>query len=153
MSSKPIKELKGVNGQLEMYDDKVVIRRKGGIAKLTQGFFKGDKTIYFNQITAIQIKKGGNFINGYIQFTLGGGVESKSGIIKATEDENTVMYRKKDNDLVEEIKEFIEGKRYGPKESSSSVSIADEIKKLKKLVDDGVLSKEEFEEQKKKLLA
>ena len=30
--------------------------------------------------------------------------------------------------------------------------IADELKKLKELMDDGVLTKEEFDEQKKKLL-
>jgi hypothetical protein len=39
-------ELKGVNGQIELYSDKVIIKRKGALAKLTQGFFKGDKTIY-----------------------------------------------------------------------------------------------------------
>jgi hypothetical protein len=37
-------------------------------------------------------------------------------------------------------------------EVKQSVSVADEIAKLKKLYDDGVLTKEEFEAQKKKLL-
>jgi len=44
--AEPLFELKGVNGQLELYNDKVIIRRKGFVSKMTQGFFKGDKTIY-----------------------------------------------------------------------------------------------------------
>lgn len=36
--------------------------------------------------------------------------------------------------------------------SSNNFSVADELSKLKKLFDDGVISKEEFDEQKKKLL-
>lgn len=39
------------------------------------------------------------------------------------------------------------------KESISADLVADELRKLKELLDDGVLSKEEFEEQKKKLLS
>ena len=38
------------------------------------------------------------------------------------------------------------------KESISADLVADELRKLKELLDDGVLSKEEFEEQKQKLL-
>lgn len=38
------------------------------------------------------------------------------------------------------------------KEEKSTISVADELTKLKKLYDDGVLTKEEYESQKKKLL-
>ena len=101
-------ELKGINGQLELYEDKVIIKRKGGLAKITQGFTKGDKTIYLNQISAIDLKLGGNLVNGYIQFVLPGGNEKTKGAFQATQDENSIMFRKKDNELVIKMKEKIE---------------------------------------------
>jgi hypothetical protein len=36
-------ELKGANGQIELYKDMIIIKRKGTLSKLTQGFFKGDR--------------------------------------------------------------------------------------------------------------
>jgi hypothetical protein len=153
---KPIKFLKGVNGQLSVYEDRIVISRKGALSKMTQGFFKGDKTIYTYQITSIQVKKGGMVTNGYIQFSIGGGNESSKGIIDATKDENTIMFNKKFNSLVYDIKEFIEvamNNQRNPFPTNQSVSTADELIKLKSLLDDGILSQEEFDAQKKKLLS
>ena len=39
-----------------------------------------------------------------------------------------------------------------PEESTKTTSIADELQKLKKLLDDGILTEEEFSQQKSKLL-
>lgn len=152
-STKPVKLLKGVNGQLEVFPDRLVIKRKGAMAKLTQGFFKGDKTIYVRQITGIQVKRGGLATNGYIQFSLGGGVESTKGILDATHDENTVMFKRKHNKLVEEIKAYIEQAMSQPLQPTATVSVADEIRKLQQLYDDGILTKDEFEAQKARLLS
>jgi|GEM_PF-2514642 len=33
-------ELKGINGQLFLYEDKIVIKREGVLSKMTQGFLK-----------------------------------------------------------------------------------------------------------------
>jgi hypothetical protein len=41
---------------------------------------------------------------------------------------------------------------FQPEESTKATSIADEIQKLKKLLDDGILTEEEFNQQKSKLL-
>lgn len=147
-------ELKGVNGQLELYEDKIVIKGKGALSKMTQGFFKGDKTIYINQISGIQVKPGASLTNGYIQITVPGGFESKRGLFDATQDENTVMFTKKDNELVNQIKSKIEElmsqQRTGYK--IDQLSPADEIKKYKELLDDGIITQEEFEQKKKQLL-
>ncbi len=148
-------ELKGINGQLELYEDKIIIRRKGALAKMTQGFFKGDKTNYINQITGIQVKPGTLWTNGYIQITVPGGIESKKGLLDdATLDENTVAFTSKDNELVNQIKSKIEElmsqQRMGHIINQSSP--ADEIRKYKELLDDGVITQEEFEQKKKQLL-
>lgn len=145
-------ELKGVNGQLELYQDKVILKRKGAVAKLTQGFFKGDKTIYIKQITGIQVKPGSAFTNGYIQFTISGGNESTRGILKATQDENSLMFEKKNNDLVAEIKMKIEEIMGSNETKNYSSSSADEILKYKELLDMGVITKDDFEAKKKQLL-
>ena len=147
-------ELKGVNGQLQLYDDKVIIIRKGVLSKMTQGFFKGDKSIYLSQISGIQLKPAGMMTNGYIQFTLSGGNENTKGIMKATQDENTVMFAKKDNDLVNKIKAEIEQLKTLSHAAGVIIqaSAADEIRKYKQLADDGIISEEEFNSKKKELL-
>lgn len=144
--------LDGVNGQLELYSDKVTIKRKGALAKMTQGFFKGDKTIYLKQITGIQIKPGTNFTNGYIQFTVPGGNESTKGLMNATQDENTVMFAKKHNDLVNQIKVKIEEFQQIGSTAQQATSGADEIKKYKELFDSGIITEEEFNAKKKQIL-
>lgn len=98
--------LQGVGGQVYLYSNRVIITRKGAIAKLTQ-FFKGDKEIFLNQISAIQLRKGGLMVNGYIQFTLSGGNENTGGIVDATQDENTVMFQRKYNSDAQFLKQKI----------------------------------------------
>ncbi|WP_083755959.1 DUF4429 domain-containing protein [Methanosarcina acetivorans] len=150
-------ELKGVNGQLELYGDKIIIKRKGIRSKLTQGFFKGDKTIYIKQIAGIELKEGG-LINGYIQFTLSGGVESRRGLLGkdgAVNDENTVMFAKKDNELAKRMKLEIENRMTSfsqPITVAVQTDGADTIRKYKQLCDDGIITQEEFELKKKEIL-
>ena len=71
------------------------------------GLFKGDKEIFLDQISAVQLKKASALISGYIQFTIPGGNEKLKGIFEATDDENTVMFRKDQNKVAEEIKNMI----------------------------------------------
>lgn len=64
-----------------------------------------------------------------------------------------ILTRDFEQKLKEAVSKVFSIKTAGPKkETSTSVSIADELTKLKKLYDDGILTKEEFEAQKKKLL-
>lgn len=152
--SELISVLNGVNGQLELYIDKVIIKRKGVVAKITQGFFKGDKTIYLKQITGIQIKPGGILLNGYIQFTLPGGIENKKGIVDATKDENTVIFTKKYNEEVSIIKTKIEEYQSltPTAQQINQLSSADEIRKYKTLFDDGLITEDEFNTKRNQLL-
>ncbi len=147
-------ELKGINGQLELYEDKIIIKRKGALSKMTQGFFKGDKTIYINQITGIQVKPGTLWTNGYIQITVPGGIESKKGLLDAIHDENSVVFTGENNELVNQIKSKIEELMSRQRTGSiiNQLSPTDEIRKYKELLDDGVITQEEFEQKKKQLL-
>lgn len=147
-------ELKGVNGKLELFEDKIIIRRQGLISFLTQGF-KGDKTIYLSQITGIQLKKANSLVNGYIQFTLPGGNENTGGTYGASCDENTVLFAPKDNDLAYKIQLEIENLKRNLQQAGASYYKSDDpdiIRKYKQLYDEGILTKEEFETKKKEIL-
>lgn len=138
---------KGVNGQVELYDNKICIRRKGVLSFLTQGI-KGDKNIMISSISSIQIKNAGVMFNGYIQFAFAGGKEAKGGIFQGTHDENTVMFTKGQQPVFEKIRDIIE-ERYNPESTSSN---ADELEKLASLRDKKILTEEEFQQKKKQIL-
>ena len=98
-----IKSLKGTNGQIELHEDKIVINRKGLMAKITSGAFtSGAKEIMIDSISGIQFKEAG-MTQGFIQFTIpgegAGGSSSKSTFTlfsgtgkNRQQDENTVTF-------------------------------------------------------------
>jgi uncharacterized protein DUF4429/putative oligomerization/nucleic acid binding protein len=147
-------QAKGSNGQLDIDGGFVVIRRKGASAVLLHGF-KGDKRIPISSVTAVQFKNAGITV-GYLQLSMIGGQESKAGVFAATSDENTVTFTKKQQASFEAIRDHIEARiserSAGSTMSGSSVSVADELKKLAELRDSGILTNEEFDAQKSHLL-
>lgn len=137
---------------IKVTDDSISIIRKGFINLVNQGI-KGEKTIPFKNISAVQLKKPG-MSNGYIQFTLLGGNESRGGILAATKDENTVMFTKKNWNEMENLKKYIEKQQsiLDNNSKETQISSADEIKKYKELLDEGIINQEEFDFKKKELL-
>lgn len=112
----------------------------------------GTKTYPFDNLTAVQYKEPG-FTTGYLQFILMGSQETKRGVSGAVHDENSILFNKKELPLVLEIKEYVEY-RINSKTSTktTSISAADEILKFKELLDQGILTQEEFDAKKKQLL-
>ena len=154
MANEKLYYLKGINGQLEVYFDRIIINRKGFIAKGTHGW-AGNKTIPISSIQSVQFKEGTAFFNGFIQFGILGGTEARGGISTAVHDENTVFFKKHLNAEVKKIKEFIEDRIFNKVNSNQSIegiSVADEIIKYKQLLDNGIITQEEFDAKKKELL-
>lgn len=150
--------LSGKNGQLAVYDNRLVITRKGVLGFLTHGA-AGERTIPFTSITGIQMKPGGMLANGFIQFAVQGSIERRGGVMNATDDENAIVFVKSYNNTAAQIKAFIEDKIFNapavhvmPPIPTSAPSAADEVLKLKQLLDAGVLTQEEFDKKKKELL-
>ena len=147
--------LNGVNGQLYVYEDRIIIERKGMLSFFCHGL-SGSKTIPIKTIQSVQFKKGGPIANGFIQFGILGGIESKRGVINFTSDENTIMISMKDNILAENIKNYIENLIFSKDDNVKTIinqaSSADELKKFKDLLDSGIITQEEFEQKKKQLL-
>lgn len=147
-----IMEAKGHNGQLEMTQSLIRIKRKGALAFLSQGL-KGDKEILISQISSIQFKKAGTFgFNGYIQFAFVGGQEAKGGIFQGTQDENTVMFRVSQQQAFEAFRDELLKRITRMKSSAKEPSGLEELEKLASLRDKGIVSEEEFQQKKKKIL-
>ena len=146
----------GMGGQIDVDENWVTIRRKGVLAKLGQGL-KGEKRILIANITAVQLKMPG-LTNGYIQFTVPGGNESKRGVFDAAKDENSVVFTSRQKDKFWIIRDHIEAviiarSRPAPIPApAASSSLADELKKFAELRDSGVLTANEFAQQKARLL-
>ena len=146
-------KLEGVNGQLTVYENKIVIERNNLQGFLGQGL-AGTKTIPMSAIQSVQFRKGGA-IRGFIQFTVIGGIEKQGGVSAAVNDENSVILTKECNELAQEITNYIENKileHSTPTTVVQQMSVADELKKFNDLLDRGVISQEEFEAKKKQLL-
>ena len=141
--------------KIVLEDDKITIIRKGFVSFLRHGL-KGEKTIMFNSISGMQYKPSG-IAAGYLQLVVMGSQENKGGLYSALKDENTICFvGKKYNKQAEEIKQYIEN-HIANKEKNNSMEIIqedkyDKLAKLKKLLDEGVLTQEEFELEKEKIL-
>jgi len=143
----------GVGDILYVYEDRIVIKHKGILNLFVMGI-KGDKTIHYSDLTAVQFKKAG-WTSGHIQFSILGGRESVGGVMAASSDENTITFGNNMNKKAEEIVNYINQKIKEAKMSKTAIkelSAVDEIVKYKQLLDTGIITIEEFEKKKKELL-
>lgn len=156
-------ELKGTNGTVIVDDETITISRKSLGGWASQGF-KGDKKIYFKDIVSIEFKKPTKWANGYIQFVTNPelAIDQQTNFlggtnIKAFDDPNAVVLRamkKEKTEAAEAFYNYAMEKFHKAKhqEKSSPSSSADELRKFKSLLDDGIITQEEFDAKKKELL-
>lgn len=148
-------KIAGRNGEIELLEEVLVIRKKGMGAFILQGS-KGDKRIPYSSITAIQLRKPGLMTAGYFQVTIAGGVESRRGLVDATKDENTVMFNKSQLAGFLEAQSTIERKSAASRRpgtaQSAEASPMELLKKLGDLRDAGTITLDEFEAKKVELL-
>ncbi|MFD1471041.1 DUF4429 domain-containing protein [Companilactobacillus mishanensis] len=158
--------LKGTNGQLIADDDKITIQRKGLFGVMSQGI-KGGRTIFYSDIKSIEFRKPSFFSNGYIQLLTNLELSNKENTTfagtttnDAIKDPNTVIlraFKKGKKDESENFYNFVSSKwnaaKSGKNVATSPVSIADEIEKFKKLLDENIITPEEFDKKKQELLS
>jgi len=149
-----VHKIVGPLGQLEVFEDKVTITATGVTGFLMRGL-KGTKTIPFHSISAIQFKRGGA-VRGFIQFTIPGGIESNRGAFDAVVDENTFLFDEESNTEAEIVRSYIESRmkeiRTPKPAKSQATSLGDELTKLATLKSQGLLTDEEFQAAKKRLI-
>lgn len=154
-------EVKGHTGTVVWDGDFVTIKRTGFLARASMG--KGEKRIPISSITAVQWKPAGAMVNGFIQFTVGGGNEARSKFgsqtTDAVKDENSVVFVKKQMPEFEALRSTIEramAERSRPARTAPTAPAPDhltQLKQLGELRDAGVLSDAEFEAKKAEILA
>jgi len=86
-----------------------------------------------------------------------GGTRSKFGkqTTDAGHDENSVVFTKAQMPVFEQLRAAVEaalGVQHAPRESAGSVLVADELAKLGDLLRQGLLTPDEFQQQKARLL-
>ncbi len=150
--AKVLGEFRGTSGQIVLTESTITIKRKGLNALLYHGL-KGDKEILIRDLSAVQFKKAG-WTAGYIQFVFRGGKEGKGGLLEATQDENTVCFDSHGNAEFERLREWLQ-KKMTSVDSVPAVrpSAMDELAKLAELRKQGVVTEEEFQAHKARLLS
>jgi hypothetical protein len=141
------------SNELELSGSNVIIRKRG-VANMMASGLNGDRTIAISTITSIQLKKAG-WVPGYILFSYAGSKPFSGGIIEATQDPDSLMFDKTLNEEVEEFKNKVEEimrTSKSPSIGNPASSLTDEIMKLATMKENGILSEEEFNAAKKKLL-
>ena len=151
MNSDNNKEFIGFNGTLILTETGVIIKRGVRGFLLGGGMLRGDKTIPYGSIIAIQFKKAG-LVAGYIQLTLRGGSEPKNGLLQSIVDENTVNFQTGGNVIFEEAKKLIEEKISTISSSSLQNNKFDDLEKLADLKKKDIITEDEFNAKKKEIL-
>jgi hypothetical protein len=130
-----------------------IIKASGFIAS------KREKTIPIRNITSVEVKKPGAMFVGFIQFSIAGGQARDSsftisgGAVDAVLDENSVVFADQSSyQTALKIKEYVENYTEHSPVAVQQQSDADEIRKLKTLLDEGILTEDEFSEKKRRIL-
>ena len=133
---------------LYVYQDRIVIKRRSTLVNALSSK-RGEKTIFYNDITSVYFKRYSFISGGYIQFSVKGD-RPNDNVMQIGGTSNNPIAEKVYNYVNSKIKETRSNRNTG--NNASSVSNADEIRKYKKLLDDGIITHREFEAKKKQLL-
>ena len=152
-------KVEGYTGTVYFDGATVRIERKKALARLSAG--KGEKVIPVAAITSVQLKPAGPLVNGYIQFTVPGGIEGRGGFgtqtLDAVADENSIIFRRKSQKDFEVLRDAVQAAvvahhQGGTETPPSGDDATSMLKQLAELRDAGVITADEFEAKKAQLL-
>lgn len=140
----------GLNAKIEVYEDKVVIIRKGlhiaTLGKVTD--------VLTSKLQGVSFREAG-FSAGYLRLLFAG---DKPDVAGTDMNPHTIMFKKKSNEAMRAVKDKIYEVMDNVLKANSTTTVvaatssAEELKKFKELLDSGVISQGEFDEKKKQLL-
>ncbi|OAS86058.1 SHOCT domain-containing protein [Metabacillus litoralis] len=134
---------KGSKTTIYMYQSSIEIIHHGFLGK-----FNRVKLIQFKNITNVTLKNPSLASNGNIVLDCG---ENKN---KNEKHENTIEFSKNEKELALDLKETIDYKieEIKGQRADSAIDNFEKLKKLKELADLEILSEDEYEEQKERIL-
>ncbi len=150
----PNLELRGNQGKTLTVDGATIRIVKKAWAFATQRA----KSIPIRNITSVEVKKPGGTV-GFIQFSIAGGAARNSsftwtgGAFDAVMDENSIVFTDQSAyQIALKIKKYVETYQETSSSAGSPLSAADEIVKLKALMDQGIITPEEFAIKKRRFI-
>jgi hypothetical protein len=134
---------KGSKTTIYMYQSSIEIIHHGFLGK-----FNRVKLIQFKNIINVTLKNPSLASNGSIVLDCG------NNQIKNEKHENTIEFSKTEKELALDLKETIENKieEIKGQRADSAIDNFEKLKKLKELADLEILSEDEYEEQKERIL-
>ena len=99
--------VKGINGQVWVNRERVLISKKGVLATLIFGRSK-ERIIEVRHLQSINFQEAGWSCNGYLQFQSNDNEEKVTDILNARKNENTIIFNGDNNSEAVKVLEFIE---------------------------------------------
>ena len=155
--------MEGRNGTVRVEGNVVVISREGMMGFFASGTTRvGDKRIPIKNIVNIELGPEPSLGISYIRFATAADEEIRRYNPKELftnragqmfNDPNTVQISNMEQyEMAIKIRDYVENYQTDNSSVVQNISSADEILKYKKLLDDGILTQEEFDAKKKQLL-
>ncbi len=136
----------GNGSRIVLEPDKIRIERKGLMGAIDHST---DNTIPMRSLQTVVYRKGSIFANGFIQFgTLGGQANMNTVFFYPGKNEEALRFK----NAVEKQLDIYQKQQSQNAAPVQQVSPADEIKKLKGLLEEGIITQAEFDQKKKQLL-
>ena len=141
-------ELRGNMNNLYVYEDKIIFK-----------FLTDEKVIDIRDIESVEFSKATTWKNGYLSLGVKGEIKNSMGIRGAAHDLRSIVFFPKKNELAENVYNHIRKLIEENMKNTSTVinqyqslSGAEELRKFKQLLDDGIITQEEFDAKKKQIL-
>ena len=99
--------VKGINGQMWVNRERVLISKKGVLSTLLFGKGK-EHVIKLSKIQKVNFQSAGWSCNGFLRFQVGGNDEKNIDILQARKDENTLVFNGENNLAAVKVRNFIE---------------------------------------------
>ncbi|GGF08028.1 Short C-terminal domain-containing protein [Chishuiella changwenlii] len=160
-----ITQFKGQNGKILVYDDYIELSKDTFGGFISQGGYSGNRRYFYSDIVTIEYKKPTFIANGYFKIIIEGTTESNATVglfassSNSMKDQNTIILRaftKKVGEETDSIFKLLMQKISEFKKSQNTpvnpISKMDELKKLGELKSLGIITEEEFQVEKQKLL-
>ena len=115
--------------------------------------FLGSKRVPKSNITSVTWKEPGDWLAGFLELDILGERPPAPHASPNVQNQNRLQYDRADRDKFAALRDWIEaGRTNRSDQAPASLSVGDEIAKLGKLLEQGLLTEEEFSAQKTKLL-
>lgn len=156
MNEKELMFVKGNNGRLLVFDDYVYFERKSFLGNLDAIIFNSntgyynEKKISYEMINGIEWGQASTWRNGYISLAVEGEIKNQTGHKGAGKNATSIVFFPKSNDDAANCVAFISKKVEELKKEKDEIinnqntNNADELIKYKKMLDDGIITEEEF---------